>query len=189
MNILEAKRHAKELGEKNVSTWVGLKEFMDGYLRGSGPAPYPIYKCIAAGITMKLQLGSHAAIAGSGKGYAIAIDAGSTLQLYNTLIRLFAHPGTLKRFRSKPAPPMRKPLALPLMRAEGGVELMFGGNSASPEAPLDPKLQHYMGGVFTFTHYFLFLHELCHIIGGHVEYSMEIRRESHASRVINAKHF
>lgn len=57
---------------------------------------------------------------------------------------------------------------------------MFGDNPALPETPLDPKLQHYMGGVFTFTHYFLFLHELCHVIGGHVEHSAEIRRESHA---------
>jgi hypothetical protein len=75
----------------------------------------PIYRCTVAGLIFNLTLGSSAAINRHGKGYAIAVNSGSALQLFNALQRLVAYPDTLRSHRSAPGKPLAGRLGLPLL--------------------------------------------------------------------------
>ncbi|MCW6511468.1 hypothetical protein [Lichenifustis flavocetrariae] len=186
----EPQQQAASLGQEEVSNWVGLSRFMEQHLHGTDDmARLTLYGCISAGLKMKLQLGSHAAIGRDGKGYAIAVDPGTTIQLNYVLTRLCAHPDALAKFRSKPGslarfrgklgPRLTGSLSLPRLM-NGRVELLFGGSPEAPSLPPDPKLRHHLGGIVLFTLQFMFLHELAHVTSGHVERSAQLRRESHA---------
>ena len=154
-----------------------LDTFMRGYLHGSDEMPrFPLFRCIVSGVTFRMAMGSAAAANRHGKGYAIAIEAGSGLQIYQAVIRLIAHPNTLRNFRSFPGPPMPKGVALPLL-SDKGARLLFGANAGTVTPPKDPKLINGFRAICTFAHYFLFLHEVAHIFCGHVERSAEINRE------------
>jgi hypothetical protein len=111
------------------------------------------------------------------------VNSGSALQLFNALQRLVAYPDTLRSHRSAPGKPLAGRLGLPLLTGVGGgVVFKFGPNSTAPALPNDPILLNAFRAIYTFAHYFLFLHELAHVYSGHVERSAEIVRESHTMK-------
>ncbi len=172
--------HLAREGDFNARTWQGMKEFMEWFLHGADSFPRrPIFGCIVAGLTMSLKLGASACVGKGGCGYAIAIEAGSPLQVYNALIRLLAVPEVLSQYRSQPARSLSQRLALPILTGEGNCDVLFGESAEAPAAPSDPKLLGALGKILTLSMHFLFLHELSHVLVGHVEGSADIRRESH----------
>jgi len=167
-------------GDFNARTWRSMKQFMEWFLHGVDSFPRrPIFGCIIAGLTMDLRLSASACIAKGGKGFAIAISAGSPLQVYNALIRLLTVPHVLTRYRSVPPVPLDRPPALPLLTGDGGVKVLFGNEPSGFAVLPDPTLQTALGKILTLTMQFLFLHELSHVLVGHVHASAEIRRDSH----------
>ncbi len=62
---------------------------------------------------------------------------------------------------------------------EGKSDILFDKNVEAPAAPSDPKLLGAFGKILTLSMHFLFLHELSHILVGHVEATATRRRESH----------
>lgn len=178
MNMDEAKRRVNdpEWG-LTFKLLLDLDGFMKWYLHGEDDFPrYPIFRCTVSGITFRLVLGSAASANRHGNGYAIAIDAGTGLQLYNAVVRLLVHPNTLRSHRLVPGNLLPGRLTLPLLTDNGAV-LKFGTQPSHAAPPNDPKLLNAFRAICTFAHYFLFLHELAHLIGGHVERNSEIIRE------------
>jgi len=166
-----------------------LDTFMKWYLHGDDDFPrFPVFRCIVSGITFRLAIGAAASANRHGKGYGIAIDAGTGLQVYNTVVRLLAHPDTLRSHRSAPGRPLASRLALPLLTDKGAV-LKFGSEPCDVIPPNDPKLLNGFRAICTFAHYFLFLHELAHVIDGHVERGAEIVLESQSLKPSERQEF
>ena len=166
-----------------------LDGFMKWYLHGEDDFPrFPVFRCIVSGITFRLAIGAGASANHHGRGYAIAIDAGTGLQVYNAVVSLLSHPDTLRSHRTVPGRPLAGRLALQLLTSEGAI-LKFGPQRGQAIPPNDPKLLNGFKAICTFAHYFLFLHELAHVIGGHVERGAELVRESHSLRPSQRQEF
>jgi hypothetical protein len=166
-----------------------LDGFMKWYLHGDDDFPrFPVFRCIVSGITFRLAIGSAASANNHGRGYAIAIDSGTGLQVYNAVVRLLAHPDTLRSHRSVPGRPLAGRLALPLLTSEGAI-LKFGPEGSDAIPPNDPKLLNGFKAICTYAHYFLFLHELAHVFDGHVERGAEIVREGQLLRPSQRQEF
>jgi hypothetical protein len=161
-----------ELLENVFSLQQEPARFVDEYLHNDelGCRP-PAYKDILFGFDDVELIGWSASCgpADAPAKYAIAISAATFLQHYLTLDRLLAVP-TLLSDGSTQQRRLSQRLQF-LQVANGDLRYLFDGSPKAPAALGMPHHKHsLMRQLLVYCPFFLFLHELSHIEGGHLDY-------------------
>jgi hypothetical protein len=160
-----------QLPEPFRSYFVQVQEFVENLLSGTNVwQPPSFFSEISWGMTGDVGLNSEAKATLTGK-YAIALDAGAPIQLWDTFCRLLANPSVLSDIGEAPREPF-VPQALmkfhPVWDPRRAEAIRAG---STKQAPLGNELRvDCLGFLIHKSLQFMYLHELAHILEGHVDY-------------------
>jgi hypothetical protein len=140
----------------------------------------PIYKYIIPGLTSYGWFGGSAGYLEDKSGYAVAVEAGSSLQIFFALVRLMAGPSTFPSLKSVRQVELVEPVGLPLLPRPGEKEFRWIGHSnlKSPNLLQDRKLNLNLRILHSHALTYLFLHEISHVVQGHLEYCSKAKRRA-----------
>jgi hypothetical protein len=159
-----------------------VRDRLEQLLHGDSiPAP-PLYHCIHVGLTGYLWFGGSAGYLKHRTGYAVAVESGSSLQILLALFRLAHHPLAFKKYRTAVCPSLTKPIALPVIAyGPNGLERIGDGDTKALPAVSDPKLNSVLRLLHSHALTFLFLHEVSHVLCGHIEFCATVKKTSNTN--------
>ncbi|MET4348986.1 hypothetical protein ABIC08_008464 [Bradyrhizobium sp. RT9b] len=149
---------------------------------------FPICKYVSPGLTNYGWFGGSAGYLTDRTGYAVAVEASSSLQILFVLFRLMAEPSSFTSLKSVRQPKLKRPIGLPLLPKGGGPELRWIGNEniEAPALAEDSKLMGHLRLLHSHALTYLFLHEIAHVIEGHIEFCRETKLK--AARMRRQEH-
>ncbi|WP_426611290.1 hypothetical protein [Bradyrhizobium sp. McL0616] len=138
---------------------------------------FPICKYVFPGLTNYGGFGGSASYLSDRSGYAVAVEASSSIQILLALFRLMAEPSTFTSLKSVRQLELKVPLGLPLLPKGGGSEFGWIGhqNIKAPALAEDSKLMGNLRLLHSHALTYLFLHEIAHVIEGHIEFCRETK--------------
>lgn len=177
IDIDELKEHSSALGlpiDQLTTRYLSgpLGEFFDNVWPGK-----PESDRFLRGLTDNAVLGARVARAKPPAKYAVALEAGSWLQLLLVLTRILTDPRNLPDQADKPLPSLNERYALILLSHQELVP-RFGGKETSPNVDLGSKRNTCLNQIAFYGGMFLTLHEAGHIADRHLDYWLELKTKS-----------